>query len=209
MKLSSAIERVSPEVAKQMLKTAMFRRRHKTDMIEQWAGLMKSGEWLVNGQPIIFNEFGQLVDGVARLLALVHSGTNQNLFVVRGVLHSNTHTIDRGCKRKYIDRYIERGRPNIRLIYDGVSLYLRYKNQSATRFAIGDFIEKAAFDLQELANFSRKSMIHHRMISDRVIFAYALEHGIEKTCSQLRKTTGNDTISKLRGIHKLTAFEKL
>lgn len=192
-----------------MVKTATFQKRHKKETIREWAGIMKDGKWMLNGQPIVFNEYGQLIDGLGRLLALIESGTNQHLFVVRGVLHETTHTIDQGSRRKYIDRYVERGRPNVVLISNAISLYLRYKGERSTRAAIGDFIEKASIDLQELANFSRKSMILHRKISASVIFAYALVHGIENTCAQLRKTKGNDTFSKLRGMHKLLALEKL
>lgn len=209
MNLSSAVLRISPDAAKEMLKSALFRNRHSQETIDELASEMKEGRWVVNGQPIIYNDGGKLVDGQRRLLALIQSGTTQYFFVVYGVSDQSVTTIDKGRRRNFIDKLAERSMPNLFLIYGGVSLYLRRNQQKATRIAIGNFIEKTEVDLQELANFSRKSMIVNRIIPDKVIFAYALEHGIAETCSQIRKLTGNDKISKLRGIHKLIAFSKL
>jgi hypothetical protein len=60
---------------------------------------MKAGRWRRTGEPIIFDESGQLVDGQHRMWAVIESGCTIDMLVVRGVPMDAIHNIDTGKPR--------------------------------------------------------------------------------------------------------------
>lgn len=60
---------------------------------------MKSGQWMMNGEPIIMDEEGGILDGQHRLLSIIQSGETIEMMVVRGISKSAFATIDRGKTR--------------------------------------------------------------------------------------------------------------
>lgn len=90
---------VTPTIAGQWLKWNTGNRNPKDNHVNALASRMEKGEWMLNGQAIIFDNTGQLLDGQHRLLAVVKFG-EPVLFDVRfGVDPESFRVIDDGMKR--------------------------------------------------------------------------------------------------------------
>lgn len=78
-------------------------------VIDQYAKVMEAGGWAVNGMPIIFDKDGNLIDGEARVMAVLRSGTAIRSVVARDVAADTLHTIDQHRRRSYSDVIGARG----------------------------------------------------------------------------------------------------
>lgn len=100
--ISFTLETVTPETARSYLSQAKQTRKPDTRAVGSYAKTMKSGAWVVNGQPIIFDTDGHLIDGVQRLTACIVADTPFTTFVARGVHGDTLHTIDQHRARSYV-----------------------------------------------------------------------------------------------------------
>jgi len=100
--LGFALETVTPEVAKAYLSQAIVARKPDARAVGTYAKTMKAGAWVVNGQPIIFDTEGHLIDGLQRLTACVEADTPFTTLVARGVHGDTLHTIDQHRARSYV-----------------------------------------------------------------------------------------------------------
>ena len=95
---------MTPKKSQQILDKHNDNNRHIRDShVASLASEMKSGNWRLNGETIIFDENGQLMDGQHRLAAVVKSGKTIEMLVVRGVEREAMRTIDRGKSRSLAD----------------------------------------------------------------------------------------------------------
>ena len=101
--VKTSIERITPEKAEEMLAANVRNRRPKKTTV---AKAIQRGEWVLNGETIVFSSDGVLIDGQNRLMAIAASGTPCDVVVVRGVERSAQLTIDVGAKRRLSD-YLE------------------------------------------------------------------------------------------------------
>ncbi len=83
--ISSAIERITPNVAKQMLERVFSNAKVDAPSREAFGRDMAAGGWVLNGSPIVFSVDGVLLDGRARLHACIDSGSAFDTLVIRGV----------------------------------------------------------------------------------------------------------------------------
>lgn len=99
------IERVlmSPDMAKELLKTNNKNRRPSEQHIAYLAGQMMGGAWRENGETIIIGANGMLLDGQHRIAAVILSKTSVPMMIVRGVDETTYATIDMGRKRRTSD----------------------------------------------------------------------------------------------------------
>lgn len=104
--VTTSIERITPEVAAEMLKCNVNNRAVKREPIES---ALKDGQWRLNGATIVFAGDGTLLDGQHRLMACVASGVPFDTIVVRGLAHSSQVTMDSGVKRSVADHLRMRG----------------------------------------------------------------------------------------------------
>jgi hypothetical protein len=78
----------------------LTRNPHNRNLNAAWvahlAEEMSSGRWEFNGETIIFDSTGSLMDGQHRLQAVFESDASIDLLVVRGVRRESFHTIDTG-----------------------------------------------------------------------------------------------------------------
>lgn len=100
--LSFALETVTPAQAREYLASALGARKPDARAVGSYAKTMKSGAWVVNGQPIIFDTEGHLIDGVQRLTACIEAGVPFTTLVARGVHGDTLHTIDQHRARSYV-----------------------------------------------------------------------------------------------------------
>lgn len=83
--MTVGIETINPEEAERLLGGGGRNRSLAQSYVEWIATQMVKGRWICNGESIIFDERGRLMDGQHRLAACVESGTPFESVVVRGV----------------------------------------------------------------------------------------------------------------------------
>jgi len=94
------VEKVDPETALDWLqRTTVLNRRLTTSKIKTIAREMKSGRWRFNGEPLRFDEDGELMDGQHRCWALAESGKTYDFAIVRGLSHEAIFVTDTGQTR--------------------------------------------------------------------------------------------------------------
>jgi hypothetical protein len=101
--ISSRIERITPVVAEQMLQRVVSTSRADPPSLQAFERDMAAGHWVLNGAPIILSPDGQILDGRARLLACVRSGSSFDTLIVQGVSIDAFETIDAVRKRTLAD----------------------------------------------------------------------------------------------------------
>lgn len=102
MAIRSSVESVTPALAEKILTDSkdQVKNRNVADCHVEWLSeQMKSGRWRTNGEPIIIDDEGFLLDGQHRLYAVVMSGSAIETVVTRGVERSTFATIDTGAGR--------------------------------------------------------------------------------------------------------------
>lgn len=116
-----SIETITPEIAEKMLQANIGNRGPKREAIKK---AILSGEWVLNGATIVFDENGNLTDGQNRLMACVASNTPIDTIVVRGIPHSAQITMDVGVKRQLTDYLKLEGYKNCNIVGSiGTMLY--------------------------------------------------------------------------------------
>lgn len=125
-------EDISPAEAEAMLRTA--RTPHPDEnAIATYALAMKNDAWLENGQPIVFDEDGRLVDGVQRLHAVIRSGKTISTLVARNVRSDTLHTIDQHRRRNYAGVLESRGVENAGAVVRLLGRMIRIENGALNR----------------------------------------------------------------------------
>lgn len=107
------IEEISPGEAKKLLEHTESRklknRSLRENRINQYASIMKAGNWELNGETIQVAKNGALINGQHRLMAVVKSGETIPFLVVRDLPDSAMPTIDIGSARQVRDFLEMRG----------------------------------------------------------------------------------------------------
>ncbi len=99
MNLTYKTQTITPTVAEAMLAKAAPNRTINNAAVGHYKAVMLAGEWELNGEPIIIDTDGFLLDGQHRLWAVVESGVTITSLVVRGAARESFATIDTGTKR--------------------------------------------------------------------------------------------------------------
>jgi hypothetical protein len=99
--VSAGLEWMTPALAEVALATlnAERQRRLKPRHAQAMMVDLRAGRWRLNGEPIIFDSEGKLIDGQHRLVMVVESGMPILTLVVRGIDPAAFTTIDGGAKR--------------------------------------------------------------------------------------------------------------
>lgn len=99
-KISITKERITPEIAEQMLACNVDRNRNISMLrVRMYAHDMQSDKWMDNAETIKFDSEGHLIDGQHRLKAIIYSGKTVRLWVARGMSADAFDTIDVGFTR--------------------------------------------------------------------------------------------------------------
>ena len=93
------IVEMTPERAERLLDMNTRNRSVKINRERNYAGQMKNGQWLVDGNPIRVDRDGVLLDGQHRLYAIVESGTTQTVVLITGLEPQAMNSIDTGVSR--------------------------------------------------------------------------------------------------------------
>ena len=112
MNVETSIEMITPEQAARLLASNHANRPLKKRKVDEYAGAMSRGEWMVNGEGLLFGQDGRLLNGQHRLHACIKSGAAFPSLVVRGIQDHAFDTIDTGIKRSMSDVLATEGEPN-------------------------------------------------------------------------------------------------
>ncbi len=95
---------VTPELAKKWLSECNnFNRPIKQAVVDMYVRQIKSGLWRRTHQGVAFDNYGILIDGQHRLMAIVATGQTVALLVFIGEPAENYEYIDCGCNRSNLD----------------------------------------------------------------------------------------------------------
>jgi len=83
--LTTGIHTITPEQAEELLKRNRKNRSVDMTTVQSYAVQLMRGEWKITGQPVIFTEQGNLLDGQHRLWASYLSGIPITTFVVTNI----------------------------------------------------------------------------------------------------------------------------
>src|SRR5262245_56702506 len=76
---------VTPDVAKLWLEKENKNRGIKLFVLERLKRSLQNGRWEINGETIIFDPYGRLIEGQHRLQAVVETGTSIWSLIVHGI----------------------------------------------------------------------------------------------------------------------------
>lgn len=102
--ITSEVVTITPAVAKMCLERNPANRRLNASMVEHYAKMMLSGEWLLTHQGIAFDDCGNLLDGQHRLSAIILADIPVKMQVSRGLKRETILGVDAGLKRSFDDR---------------------------------------------------------------------------------------------------------
>ena len=102
--ITSSIMEVTPEIAQGWWNNTNSKNRgFKTKYAKGLAAIMQNGGWDLNGESIIIDVNGNIVNGQHRTWAIIYSGVTIKSLVVKGVPHECFSTMDSGMKRSIPD----------------------------------------------------------------------------------------------------------
>ncbi len=94
---------IMPDDAEKMLGDGILNRRTCPANLEYIKNEIELGDWIINGESIVFNTAGQCIDGKHRLLSCIETGKPITAVVVEGISQEAMITIDTGEKRNLGD----------------------------------------------------------------------------------------------------------
>jgi len=126
--MKTRIEKITPTMAKLYIQNNYGKQRSLSEShVVHLAQQMKAGQWACNGEPIIFDENDNLIDGQHRLNAIIRSGVAIDTLVVTGVKQSTFVTINSGKSRSNSDVFSIKGTANYNNIATCVNGVMNYR----------------------------------------------------------------------------------
>ena len=101
--VKAEIEVVGPKEARYLLRMNTHNRHVSVDRVATMARDMVGGHWVLNGETIKVSREDRLLDGQHRLLAVVESGVQVPMMIVRGLDDDAQDSVDIGAKRQFAD----------------------------------------------------------------------------------------------------------
>lgn len=132
------IETITPSMAKSYLDNNTRNRKINNSTVKRYAVDMKSGNWKLNGETIIFDSDNVLKQGQHRLLACIKADTPFETVVVRGVDVDTFDTIDTGHGRNMSDMFSAANIHDATELMQIISKYYGLKSSKGALSAKGD-----------------------------------------------------------------------
>lgn len=126
MTTTASIETITPERAETYLALSEGNRPIRPARVRQYAADMRSGQWLLTGEPIIFNG-SALINGHHRLHACIASRADFSTVVVRDVDSKSYDVIDSGLGRTVGDALGHHGVSSANITAAAARLFLGYR----------------------------------------------------------------------------------
>lgn len=193
--MRSTVETVTPEKARAILDSCRNRNRPiSKKLVAKLAREMQDGKWMENGESIVFNDNGDLLDGQHRLSAICLSGVPCRMVVAKGVDHEAFRTIDRGKKRSPRDDLFILGYKNANNLASACNYLGWYKEYAdfpesdrihRKVYIGGDYVERVLEEnpgLPDSVNFimNHRSSVYAQPVAVAIVIHYILgEHNGE------------------------------
>ena len=128
----SAIEKITPTIAESYLATNAGNQRNVTNS-HMWhlRQQMENGQWMMTGEPIVFDNEGRLIDGQHRLRAMIMAKVTLEFLVVRGVSPNSFVAMNRGKTRSNGNIFAIHQVPNYNAAASAVGGVLNYRRARA------------------------------------------------------------------------------
>ena len=128
---------IGPDLALDLLRGQRPRALIRQDAVTAYAEAMRSGQWVLNGIPIVLAPNGILLDGVQRLRACAVAGVGFATLIARNVSADVLHTIDRQRRRSYAGALANRGLAHPRSVHAALAKLMGYDEEVLGRDAAG------------------------------------------------------------------------
>jgi hypothetical protein len=163
--VTMAIETITPQIARDYLRTNTFNRRISGRNVELYASAMKRGQWILNGETIVFASNGRLMDGQTRLSAIIKSNTPIDIIVVRGIDPIAFDTLDQGKQRTPGDLFSILNIRNANVCSSIINKYILLSSGSMVLHSLSSRIEANATK-RDLINIYNERPMFWDEISD-------------------------------------------
>jgi hypothetical protein len=128
-----SIMKVTPETAPSLLAMKRPGVRRNQAAVAAYAQAMQSGEWVLNGMPLIVSRNGVLLDGVQRLYACIEAAVPFVTVLAENVSDDTVHTIDQQRRRSFTGVLETRGIPHPAAVANLLAKLIRYQDGTLTR----------------------------------------------------------------------------
>lgn len=125
--LDCEIVDLTPAQAQQILDGNTRNRALRPGYVQQLAGAMERGEWMINGEPVQLAADGTVLNGQHRLTAVVEAGVTVPMLMVRGLSTSTQRTMDVGTRRTLSDVLTLHGQLDTTTLAAMLGLLYRYR----------------------------------------------------------------------------------
>ncbi len=136
---------MSPEMAADILHSRNGKNRNLSEeLVKRLVSALIADKWTFNGQPIVFDDSGSLIDGQHRLSAIVRAKRSAECLVVTDISDPMAfHTIDDGKKRGLFCNISSMGFSNSKVVASiGKLFYTFCHSKDLTRFVISTHTEQ-------------------------------------------------------------------
>jgi hypothetical protein len=140
---------ITQDIAEFWLKHKNINRTVHLSVLNKLKRSLEQGIWEINGETIIFDDEGRLIEGQHRLQAVVDTGIPIWSLVVHGIDKDRFKTMGQGSKRTAGDILSIRGEKNARNLAAALRWVWRYENNqmlnphpAITEYELADTIEK-------------------------------------------------------------------
>jgi hypothetical protein len=162
---------VTPELAAEWLEMNTHNRSIKWRRVKEFAGAIKRGEWVINGDAIRFDYNGVLLDGQNRLLAVISAKMPITTFVVFNLDPASQETMDQGSMRLFSDTLKLHGETNVNVLASATRWVFIWDRYTTSGGAVDTRIDRPTnVQLLEFFN-SHKSQLHAAVAEAGKVYA--------------------------------------
>lgn len=160
--ITANIETITPAIARGMLSMNKNNYRSLSKYkVSLYAYEMQNNAWETNGEPIVFDEDGNLKNGQHRLTAIVESDVTLPMLVVRGVA-KDVNIFDIGYARTQSQMARSEGLPSNTCLLGAVNMLFQSKNTAASKKISLQYVADHKELLKKALEIVRLCNIHNR-----------------------------------------------
>lgn len=207
--IKTKVQTITPEIAQMYLNRNNHNRAFNTATVEDYAEQLRKGLWKLNGEAIILDNHGNLVDGQHRLKACILANKSIESIVIEGVDGDSFATIDTGRARSAGDIFSIEGITqanrkasiitsffNLRRNESTFNKNKALRQLKASKREVLDFYCANKTLVEDVTDFAGRSYDHIRMFSVSQMGAYVLflthdkHHPMEKVVEFFNQLNG-------------------
>lgn len=136
--MKTEVVTITPAMAEKWLKRTTFKNRNVSPAaVTRYVDDIAKGKWMLNGESIVLDDNGNVIDGQHRLHAVIKAKTPIQSVVVQGVDPATFSTLDIGKRRGQGDVLSIAGYQNANILAAGLRLIHAYRSGRSLNNARG------------------------------------------------------------------------